>query len=669
MSNKLATPPSVANGHDVSKPAVAPVHKLHQSSSAVERKSPSSGSADDMAEQRRLAKEKAEKRTQGRSVAKRQQAAERIAAAAEELASGVAESNAAAEELSKAMEQISSAATEASAAAQESLSVAQNLLKSADTNSAAATQSLRKVNNIQELVRSTVGDIDKLIVTVAVASDRNVESAKMISDLEKQANEIGNVVRTVAGIADQTNLLALNAAIEAARAGEHGRGFAVVADEVRNLAEVAEKSARDISELIVNITKDVNVIAKDTETAGGSAREEVEKGKNITKQFVQIEGELKVVQEGATGINNSSTEMATAVDQFKKGSEVIAAAAEESSSACSEASSTTGEQKKALKDIEGATDELAQMAEDLKHSTDSDKTSEVMASAAEELSATVEEANASSQQITAAISQIAKGAEQQSAATEESAAALKQIESNTVDIGSKAKMALDKVNLVQTILSENKRAVESLIDGVSKAAKASKTSGQNVVALQQRIRQIDKIVDAITNTSMKTDMLAVNGGIEAARAGDFGKGFAVVAGDIRSLATDSATNAEKIKDMVRNIQDKIQIVAKDIIEVGEAADKEAQNAQKSTTNLITIEADMSEVQKGVNAIQNACQEAVTGVQEAQKGIQEISAAAQESASAVQQCASSTQQQAKGMQELAKAIEDISALADELQGNA
>jgi methyl-accepting chemotaxis protein len=132
--------------------------------------------------------------------------------------------------------------------------------------------------------------------------------------------------------------LALNAAIEAARAGEHGRGFAVVADEVRNLAETAEKSARQIRELIGNIQTDVKLVAQDTEKSGVTAKEEVEKGKVITKQLVQIENEMKVIQEGTQAITDLSAEMSSAVEQFRKGTDVIAAAADEASSAANEAS-------------------------------------------------------------------------------------------------------------------------------------------------------------------------------------------------------------------------------------------------------------------------------------------------------------------------------------------
>jgi methyl-accepting chemotaxis protein len=105
----------------------------------------------------------------------------------------------------------------------------------------------------------------------------------MIAELERQSEEIGKIVHAVTRIADQTNLLALNAAIEAARAGEHGKGFAVVADEVRNLAEISEKSARGIQEVVNEIQNQVKVVSADTEAAGKKGREDAEKAKVITR--------------------------------------------------------------------------------------------------------------------------------------------------------------------------------------------------------------------------------------------------------------------------------------------------------------------------------------------------------------------------------------------------
>ena len=95
------------------------------------------------------------------------------------------------------------------------------------------------------------------------AAEKNQESGKRIAELEEQSRQIGEIVQAVVMIADQTNLLALNAAIEAARAGEHGRGFAVVADEVRNLAEISERSARDIRGVVEEIRSGVEQVVKD----------------------------------------------------------------------------------------------------------------------------------------------------------------------------------------------------------------------------------------------------------------------------------------------------------------------------------------------------------------------------------------------------------------------
>ena len=260
----LATPPGNTSGF-VNKPngGVGADHspQLHQPA-AKEAAPAASG------ESKRASKNLADQRAKARTSAKRQQAAERIAASTEQLASGVAESKGAAEQLALAMEQIASGATQASSGAEQSQQAAVEISKSSQSNAAAVAQSLRKVDVLQVLVRTTSEDIIKIADSVNNASEKNVQSAKIIGELERQAEEIGQVVKTVAGIADQTNLLALNAAIEAARAGEHGRGFAVVADEVRNLAEGAEKSAREIRELIGNIQGDVKAVAQDTEKAG-----------------------------------------------------------------------------------------------------------------------------------------------------------------------------------------------------------------------------------------------------------------------------------------------------------------------------------------------------------------------------------------------------------------
>ena len=659
----LATPPGKTSGF-VNKPngGVDADHQpqLHQPAAAKELAPPASS------ETKRSSKNLADQRAKARTSAKRQQAAERIAASTEQLASGVTESKGAAEQLALAMEQIASGATQASSGAEQSQQAAVELTKSSQSNAAAVAQAMRRIDVLQALVRTTSEDIIKIADSVNNASEKNVQSAKVIGELERQAEEIGQVVKTVAGIADQTNLLALNAAIEAARAGEHGRGFAVVADEVRNLAEGAEKSAREIRELIGNIQGDVKTVAQDTEKAGVAAKEEVKRGQAIVNQLLEIETDMKAVQEGAKAIDDQSAELGAAADQFQKGAEAVAAGAEEAAAASAEARNTTQEQTKALEQIDQATADLAQLAETLKTNTDSEKGGEEVAAAAEELSATITEANNAAQQVLKAIDQISKASDQQSSATTESAGAIAQIVKNLENIRSKAATALEKVGALQKLVVDGKGGVDKLISGVNDAANASKTSAQNVSKLEQRIKQIDRIVDAISSVALKTDMLAISGGIEAGRAGEFGKGFAVVASDIRSLDADSADNAQKIKDLVRNIQEKITVVAKDILQVGLEAEKEVQNAKKSTTNLQTIETDMLEVQNGVTSVNTNSERAAAAAEQAKKGVDMIAAATQQSSRAAEEAAASAQQQSRGMQELTQAVEEIAALADDLQ---
>ena len=208
--------------------------------------------------------------------------------------------------------------------------------------------------------------------------------------------------------------------------------------------------------------------------------------------------------------------------------------------------------------------------------------------------------------------------------------------------------------------------MDELITGITSSVKGTQASIKQVKDLEQVSRRINKIVEAITTVSIQTNMLAVNGSIEAARAGEFGKGFVVVSTDIRNLARDSAENADRIKDLVKAVQDQIASVSTDLDDIVKSAINEVELAKTSTSNLDLIETDVVEVDRGVREILAASNEIAVAIGQAKKGLEQISSTAQEADKAATEAAGAAEQQSKGAEELAAAIEEISSLADELQ---
>jgi len=620
----------------------------------------------DIAVKRELAKRKAAEKVRSRSLAKQQQLAERIATATEQLAAGIDQASNAATELAGTMEQVASGAEEASSAAEQARVAINQIEKAAIVADSRSQESLERVNKSQVLIRSTTQGIETLIDGIKISADSNLQSTKLIGELENQSAEIGNIVEAVVRIADQTNLLALNAAIEAARAGEHGRGFAVVADEVRNLAEISEKSARDIRHLVGEIRDNVKIVVKDVEDAGTAANGEVEKAQKITVDLAKIEKDMVLTQQGVSEITQNAKTANQGAGEFLTIAQQVAAASEEQSAATEEITQTLAEQNKAFEEMSTAANELAQLAEQLKMSTDAQKSSEELASASEELSANVEEASASSEQIMTAMEQLNQGAQMQGELTAKAVTINERLAAASLQMKDRAQESEKIVQELQNLLGINKEGVDNVIAGISNAAASGQSSVQNIKSLEDTTRKIDKIVDAIVNVTIQTNMLAVNGSIEAARAGEYGRGFSVVAGDIRTLANESADNADKIKDLVRNIQNQIQQVTNDIESSAKIAAQEAENAKKTTSALDEIESDMSKILDGVKEVFIGAEQSLAALDQAQKGVDQIGGAAQEATKANNEAMLAAQEQAKGMQELAEAIEEISGLADELQ---
>lgn len=207
-------------------------------------------------------------------------------------------------------------------------------------------------------------------VDVAISMMKNVteqvnNSAKVVGNLGRRSDEIGQIVGTISEIAAQTNLLALNAAIEAARAGEHGKGFAVVADEVRKLAEQSGSAAANISQLIVTIQNDTVSAVESIERGNNSVKDcmssVLETGdafRSIESQVDQLTGSVRRSIDHIEAVNTSSHEILDAVDRVHKTTGRV-------SDHATSVSAATEEQTATMEEIAEASRSLAQLASDM----------------------------------------------------------------------------------------------------------------------------------------------------------------------------------------------------------------------------------------------------------------------------------------------------------------
>lgn len=607
-------------------------------------------------------------RKRARSQARQQQVAERLGTASAEMASSITQAASAAEQLRRAMEQISRGAEQASSASHESLAAINQIAASFAQARERASAARLKTENLQIVLAESGTQIAAAIAAIGANADRQSASVALVQDLQRQAASIGNVVGTVAHIADQTNLLALNAAIEAARAGQAGAGFAVVADEVRVLAETAEKSAREITDLVARIQQEVDGIVTGITAAATAARAEAENGRKVAVTLERIRTGMTSLVEGSIGILASAQEAERAAREVQKGAEQIAAAAEEQSAATEESLRGLGQQAQALDQAQAAAHELATLAEDLGQAADLIRSAEEVASASEELSATVQELSGAATQIMAAINQISRGAQQQAAAAQQSSAALSQIERNASSTRASAADALQGVNTLSTLVREGRGDVEAMIAGVERALGQTRQAVGLVVALEQVGRRIDKIVGTIDRVSIQTNMLAVSGSVEAARAGEHGRGFAVVSGDIRNLAQESAENTDQVRDTVRAMQDQVQLIRRELEQSVAASEVEIQKNRTIISTLAGIETDTDALRAGNDEVARAAAAVLEAVEQAVAGTEEIATAAEEASRSAAEAATAAGQQARGTEDLAAAIEEISSLADELQNS-
>lgn len=292
------------------------------------------------------------------------EATSQIAATIQQVAKGTSEQSASVnttvfsvEQMTRAIEGIASGAQEQSAATNKAAEITSQL-------SAAIDQVAGNVHSVvqQAGMASEAARLGSVKVHETLDGMREIKqsvdlTAQKIQTMGKHSDEIGDIVDTIEEIASQTNLLALNAAIEAARAGEAGKGFAVVADEVRKLAERVSTATKDIGDLIKSIQK----VVAESVTAMGQGVREVDKGVSIANEAGSA---LDDILNATREVNQQAEEAAAAAEQMAASANEMVSAVDSVSAVVEENTASTEQMSAGSMEVSKAMENIAAISEE-----------------------------------------------------------------------------------------------------------------------------------------------------------------------------------------------------------------------------------------------------------------------------------------------------------------
>ncbi|WP_273323701.1 methyl-accepting chemotaxis protein [Vallitalea guaymasensis] len=269
------------------------------------------------------------------------------------------------EEMSGAVEQIAESSSSQVANVEKGQETINTLGKIIDEDLNIINYLLDSFNEIN----SAVDEGDSSLDTLLQKSYESANSTKSVYEIVRETNEnaekISQVTTLIASIAEQTNLLALNAAIEAARAGEHGKGFAVVSDEIRQLAEQSATSTAQIDEIVKTLQEKSNTAYEETKLVRKAVKSQMEMLTETKKKFDDINNSIEMSQQYVTGIKSNSTSLIKYKDEVLEQIAIIFELAESNAASTEEVAAGSENQATQTQQISNEIDSIYMLINEL----------------------------------------------------------------------------------------------------------------------------------------------------------------------------------------------------------------------------------------------------------------------------------------------------------------
>ena len=296
-------------------------------------------------------------------------AADNVTKSSQDVLASSKQAEIVASQIAEATSQLALGSDEQAKSVENTFGSINKIVQSIEEIAVNSNYSFESSSKAEKLVKTGVEIVNTQNTKMEESTNAVGEVSKVIFTLNDKTVQVGQIIEVIESIAEQTNLLALNAAIEAARAGEQGKGFAVVADEVRKLAEESQTSIGKIQMIIRDIQSTTNIAVDSVKYATDTISVQDQAVKNTSKIFKDILEIVDIIASEIQGISSATDSVKGAGENIQQDMERILAVSEETAASTEEVTASTEEQSTYSENIVSEVEKLSKMAEELKAHT------------------------------------------------------------------------------------------------------------------------------------------------------------------------------------------------------------------------------------------------------------------------------------------------------------